>query len=101
MVSFALLNVCLQSRSTVLHHILYIPEPCAPASSPIGHDGSRVVLDRTSPMSTTSTAAAGQAGDDDVEEGNDAGDDGLQDGSDAIHDGHEASADGLQDGPEL
>jgi len=60
-----------------------------------------VVLDRTSPMSTASAAAAGQARDDDVEERNDACDDGLQDRTDTVNDGHKASADGLQDGPDL
>ncbi|MCJ1401647.1 hypothetical protein MMC11_004864 [Xylographa trunciseda] len=47
------------------------------------------------------TAAAGQAGDNDVEEADDGADDGLQDGADAVNDGHEARADGLEDGLDL
>jgi hypothetical protein len=42
-------------------------------------------------------ATAGQAGDDDVEDGDDAGDDGVEDGADPVDDGHEAGAYGLED----
>lgn len=52
-------------------------------------------------LTTPSALAAGEAGDDDVEDGDDAGDDGLQHGADAVDDGHEAGADGLEDGFDL
>ena len=59
-------------------------------------------LDRAPAASRTAPAtAAGQARDDDVEQGDDAGDDGLQDGADAVDDGHQAGADGLEDGLDL
>ena len=59
-------------------------------------------LDSAPTTSPTPTAAsAGEARDDDVEEGDDAGDNGLEDGTDAVHNGHEAGADGLQDGLDL
>lgn len=55
-------------------------------------------LDRTSPTAPTpSSTAASQAGDNDVEAGDDAGDDGLQDGSNAINDCHEAGPKGLEE----
>lgn len=47
---------------------------------------------RPSPMSSCS--AAGEAGDDDVEEGDDAVDNGRQDGTNAVDDGHQHRADG-------
>ena len=46
---------------------------------------------------TLSTAAAGEAGDDDVEEGHDAVDDGLEDTSDTVNDRHEDGSDGLEE----
>lgn len=53
-------------------------------------------------MSPASAAAsAGQAADDDVEEGDDAADDGLEDGADAVDDGHEDGADRSEDGFDL
>ena len=59
-------------------------------------------LDRTRPSTpTSSTAAAGQAGDNDVEQAHDCANDGLEDGSDAVNDGHEACTDGLEDGFDL
>lgn len=100
-VSFALPDACHQSRSTILHHTLYSPETSWPGFRPLGLGDLRVVLDRTPPTPTSSAAATGQAGDDDVEERNDAGDDGLQNGTDAVNDGHEACADGLEDGFDL
>ncbi len=100
-VSFALPNACRQSRSTILHHTLYSPETPWPASCPLDLGDLRMVLDSASPVPTSSTTAAGQAGDDDVEERNDAGDDGLQNGTDAVNDGHEASTNGLEDGFDL
>ena len=45
--------------------------------------------------------AAGQAADDDVEEGNNAVDDGHADRSDAVDDGHKDIADGLADALKL
>lgn len=42
-------------------------------------------------------AAAGQAGDDDVKDGDDAVDDGVQDGADGVDDGHQALADGAEE----
>jgi len=52
-----------------------------------------------SPMrSRAASAAAGEAGDDDVEQRDNAVDDGHEDGADGIHDGHQARADGLADG---
>ena len=47
---------------------------------------------RRAPASSTA-AAAGEAGDDNVKDGNDSVDDGLEDGADAVDDGHEGSAD--------
>ena len=52
-------------------------------------------------MPTSSTAAACQAGDNDVEQANNCADDSLEDGSDAINDGHKACPDGLEDGFDL
>ncbi len=52
-------------------------------------------------MPTSSTAAACQAGDNDVKQANDCANDGLEDGSDAVNDGHEACTDGLEDGFDL
>jgi hypothetical protein len=50
---------------------------------------------------TTATVAAGDAGDDDVEDGDDAVDDGSQHGANAIDNSHQAVADGAEDGFEL
>ena len=47
--------------------------------------------------SSASRAVAGQAGDDDVEEGDDAINDGGQDSTDSVDDGHEAAADGAEE----
>jgi len=48
--------------------------------------------------STTSSASAGQARNDDVEEGDDGVDDSGADGADGVDDGHEAVADRAEDG---
>lgn len=48
------------------------------------------------PSSTTATAA-GQARNEDVEEGNDGTDNALEDGSNTVHNGHKASADGVEE----
>ncbi len=48
-------------------------------------------------MPTSPSTAAGQAGDDDIEDGHDAGYDGLEDRADAVNDGHEACPNGLED----
>ncbi len=57
------------------------------------------VSDRTpSASSPAPAAAAGEEGDDDVEQADDAGNDGVQYGADAVHDGHDAVADGAEDG---
>ena len=52
-----------------------------------------VSVDATSSPSAT----AGEARDDDVKDRDDARDDGLQYRSDAVDNGHEASANGLED----
>ena len=60
--------------------------------------GGEAGLDSTSASASTSSAAAtGQAGNDDVKEGDDSCDDGLKHGTDAIDDGHETRSDGLKD----
>jgi hypothetical protein len=66
----------------------------APSDATSGHHVSGSVA-------TAATAAAGEAGDDDVEDGDDAVDDGGQHGPDAVDDGHQAVADGAEDGFEL
>ena len=77
--------------------MLSFPDPC----SHLRHD-DLLGLDRTSPTAPTpSSTTASQAGDDDVEAGNDAGDDSLQDGSNAINDCHEAGSKGLEEGFDL
>lgn len=64
---------------------------------------SSVALDVTGPASRAprappaATAAARQAGDDDVEEGDNAVDDSGQDGADAVDDRHQHGADCLED----
>lgn len=55
----------------------------------------------TRTMSSAATTAAGEARDDDVEEGDDAVNDGGQDSADAVDDGHEDIADRAEDGFEL
>lgn len=52
-------------------------------------------------VATTATVAAGDAGDDDVEDGDDAVDDGSQHGANAIDNSHQAVADSAEDGFEL
>jgi hypothetical protein len=52
-------------------------------------------------MATTATAAAGEAGDDDVEKGDNAVDDGGQHSAYAIDNGHQAVAYSAEDGFEL
>jgi hypothetical protein len=42
--------------------------------------------------------SAGEARDDDIENGDDAGDDGFQDGTNTVDNGHQAAADGAKDG---
>ncbi len=53
---------------------------------------------RSHPGATLAGAAAGEAGDDDVEDGDDAVDDGVEDAADGVDNGHEAVADGLEEG---
>lgn len=48
-------------------------------------------------MPTSSATSAGQARDNDVEEGDDAGNNGLENGADTVNDGHETCPDGLED----
>jgi hypothetical protein len=48
-----------------------------------------------------SSAAAGQARDDDAEEGDDGVDDGLQSGGNGVNNGHDAVADRAEDGLDL
>lgn len=48
-----------------------------------------VSLDRTCRPASSTTATAGQARDDDVEDGDNAVDNGLEDCSDSVDDGHE------------
>ena len=43
------------------------------------------------------SATASEARDDDVKDGDDSSDDGLQDRSNTVDNGHEASANGLED----
>lgn len=58
-------------------------------------------LDRATCPAPTSSTAAGEARDDDVEDGNNSVDNGLEDGSDSVDDGHEGSTDGAEDGRDL
>lgn len=51
----------------------------------------------SSSTSAPTAAATGEAGNDDVEDGDNAVDDCGKDGADAVYDGHEAGADGLKD----
>ena len=52
-------------------------------------------------VTTSTSSATCEAGNDDVEEADDAIDDGREDGADAIDDGHQNIADGLADRPQL
>lgn len=56
---------------------------------------------RSTSASSATTATAGEARDDDVEEGGNGADNGLQDGGNAVNDGHQAGADGLAEGFDL
>lgn len=49
----------------------------------------------------SAAAAAREAGNDDVEDGDDAVDDGFQDGADAVDDCHQTGSNGLEDGFDL
>jgi len=53
------------------------------------------------PSRARASATAGQAADDDVEDGQNAVDDGIENGGDGVHDGHESATDGLEDGFDL
>lgn len=68
-----------------------------------GGDFGKEGLDMTDPAASSSSASAvaGEAADDDVEDGHDAVEDGFEDVADAINDGHDAGADGLEDGLDL
>ena len=50
----------------------------------------------TASLALAATVAAGQEGDEDVQERDDAVDDGGQDGTDSVHNGHQHAADGLE-----
>jgi len=52
-------------------------------------------------FASTSTTTAGEAGDDDVEEGDDAVDDRHEDCADTVDDGHEDPANGLAEAGQL
>jgi hypothetical protein len=54
-----------------------------------------------STLPPASAAAAGQARDDDVEQGDDGVDDGLQSGGNGVNNGHDAVADRAEDGLDL
>ncbi|TGO34573.1 hypothetical protein BHYA_0191g00090 [Botrytis hyacinthi] len=56
---------------------------------------------RTSTSSLTAAASASQAGDEDIEEGNDGVDDTGENGSDSVDDGHETSTDGAEHASDL
>lgn len=58
-------------------------------------------LDRATCPAPTSSTAAGEARDDDVEDGNNSVDNGLEDGSDSVDNGHEGSTNGAEDGRDL
>ena len=73
-----------------------------PSFGPCNDLKRRLRLDSTSPTApTTPSATASQAGDDDVEAGDDTGDDSLQNGSNAVNDCHEAGPEGLKEGFDL
>lgn len=56
---------------------------------------------RSATSPPTAEALAGEAGDDDVEEGDDAVDDGHYYGTDGMDNGHDAVADGAEEGLHL
>lgn len=56
---------------------------------------------RSSPPLVPRAVAAGQAGDNHVEDGDDTTDDGVQDGADGIDNAHQAGADGVEDALDL
>lgn len=60
-----------------------------------------ISLDRRSSPTTPTTEPAGQAGNENIEDGDDAADDGVEDGTDGINNGHEASTDGAEDTRDL
>ena len=82
-------------------HILAFPSHVP--RSPLFSFRSSPVLDTTRTASVFSAAAptAGQAGDDDFEQGDDAANNGLEDGADGVDNGHEAVAYGLEDSFDL
>jgi hypothetical protein len=47
-------------------------------------------------VTATSTSTAGEARDDDVEDGDDSVDDSLENGTDSVDDSHQGSADGAE-----
>lgn len=55
------------------------------------------MLDRCPRPTTPSAIAAGQAGDQNVEDADDTADDSVEDGADGVHDAHETGADGAED----
>lgn len=69
------------------------------SSSPGLSDPTR--MRRLCPVLSPAATAAGQARDDDVEEGDDAVDDGGEDGADAVDYGHQHGADGLAETAQL
>lgn len=50
---------------------------------------------------TSRAVAAGQAGDDHIEDGDDTIDDGAQNGTDGVDDAHQAGANGVEDALDL
>lgn len=56
---------------------------------------------RSSPTLASRAVAAGQAGDNHVEDGDDAVDDSVQDGTDGVDNAHQAGADGAEDALDL
>ena len=70
--------------------------------SPCNKLERRLSLDGTSPTAPTAPSpTASQAGNDDIEAGDNAGDDSLQNGSDAVNDCHKAGPEGLEEGFDL
>lgn len=72
-------------------------------AAPIDEIPYRAPLDgRSSPTTPAPRASlAGQAADDDVEDGDDAVQDGTEDGADGVDDAHQASADSVEDAGDL
>ena len=67
-----------------------------------GPPKSRLDMCGSASLTTPSAATAtGQAGNDDVEEGNDAIDNGGEDGANGVDNGHKAISDGGEDGFDL